>query len=293
MDWKKLLKTLIYPRPAIMIVLLPISTVLLVYSMVFIGTESVIAIISYVLAFYTLSVWCVRMPDIISFVKRFKNENKYAVRWFADEHLRISASLYGSLVFNTAYAALQLGLGFYHGSFWFFSMGGYYVCLALMRFFLSRYTSRNTAGKNMRAELVRYRACGWVFLMMNLALSVMVLMMVYVGRTFVHHQITTIAMAAYTFGSLTMAIIGLVKYRKYNSPIYSAAKTVSLAAACVSMLTLESTMLTAFGADTMDATSRSIMLGASGAVICVLIIGAAIYMIASGGAKIKKIKERI
>ena len=47
MDLKKLGKALLFPHIAIMIILIPIATVLLVGSMVFIGTESVIAYISY------------------------------------------------------------------------------------------------------------------------------------------------------------------------------------------------------------------------------------------------------
>ena len=46
MDWRKIGKALLYPHIAIMLVLLPVSIVLLVYSMVFIGTETVIAYIS-------------------------------------------------------------------------------------------------------------------------------------------------------------------------------------------------------------------------------------------------------
>ena len=111
--------------------------------------------------------------------------------------------------------------------------------------------------------------------------------MVYWNRTFHHHEITTIAMAAYTFGSLTKAIVNVIRYRKYQSPVYSASKAISLAAACVSMLTLESTMLTTFGGETMSLTGRRILLGVSGGSISLLIIAMAIYMIVQGTKKIK------
>ena len=62
----------------------------------------------------------------------------------------------------------------------------------------------------MREELLRYRLCGWIFLVMNLALSLMVFFMVYWNRTFHHHEITTIALAAYTFTAFTMAIINMI-----------------------------------------------------------------------------------
>jgi len=290
MDWKKLGKALLFPHIAIMIILIPIAAVFLVYSMVFWGTESITAIISYVLAFYTLTVWCFKIPYLIRFFKTFKNENRYARLWQDDTRLRVNVSLYGTLIYNTAYALLQLGMGFWHHTFWFYSLAGYYICLAVMRFFLVRHTSKHKPGEKMLDELIKYRTCGIVFLVMNLALTLMIFFMVYWNRTFHHHEITTIAMAAYTFTSLTLAIINTVKYRKYNSPVYSASKAISLASAVVSVLTLESTMLTTFNDGTMDLTTRRIMLGTSGGVISVFIITMAIYMIVHGTKKIKLLR---
>ena len=290
MDLKKIGKALLFPHIAIMIILIPIATVFLVYSMVFLGTESVVAIISYVLATYTLTVWCVKIPYLIRFFKTFKEENQYARRWQDDTRLRVNVSLYGTLIWNTAYAVFQLGLGFWHHTFWFFSLAGYYIALAVMRFFLVRHTSKHKPGEKMKEELIKYRTCGWIFLLMNLTLSIMVFFMVYWNRTFHHHEITTIALAAYTFTAFTMAIINIVKYRKYNSPVYSASKAISLAAASVSMLTLESTMLTTFGDGSMDALTRKIFLGSTGGVISVFIIVMAIYMILQSSKKLKEIK---
>ncbi len=290
MNWKKFGKALLFPHIAIMIILIPIAIVFLVYSMVFLGSESVVAVVSYVLAFYTLTVSCFKIPYLIKFFKTFKDENKYARIWQDDTRLRMNVSLYGTLIWNTAYALLQLGMGFWHHTFWFYSLAGYYISLAVMRFFLVRHTRKYKPGEKMLDELRKYRACGIAFLIMNLALTLMIFFMVYWNRTFHHHEITTIALAAYTFTSFTLAIVNMVKYRKYNSPVYSASKAISLASACVSMLTLESTMLTTFSNGTMDLTGRKIMLGASGGVISVFIITMAIYMIVQGTKKMKLLK---
>lgn len=291
MDWKKIGKALLFPHIAIMIILVPIATVFLVYSLVFLGSHSAVAIISYMLAFYTLLTWCFRIPQLICGIKRFKSENKYAQIWQDDARLRMNVSLYGTLIFNTAYALLQLGMGFWHRSFWFCSLAAYYIFLAVLRFFLVRHTRKHQPGAEMILELRKYRVCGIVFLTMNIALSLIVFFMVYWNRSFHHHEITTITLAAYTFTAFTLAIINMVKYRKYNSPVYSAAKAISLAAACVSMLTLESTMLTTFGDGTISLTGRRIFLGASGGVVCVVIIVLAIYMIVQGTKKIKILEE--
>ncbi len=292
MDLKKIGKALLFPHIAIMIVLVPVATVLLVGSMVFVGTESVIAYISYVLAAYTLTVWCFKIPYLIKFFKTFKDENKYARMWLDDAHLRVNVSLYGSLAWNALYGIFQLWLGFYHHTFWFYSLGAYYICLGVMRFFLVRHTRKYAPGERMQTELKKYRACGWVFLVMNLALSLIVFFMVYWNRTFEHHMITAIAMAAYTFTAFTVAIVNVIKYKKYNSPVFSASKAISLAAALVSMLTLESTMLTTFSDETMTATTQKWMLGATGGTISLFIVAMAVGMIWKASKELKKLKEK-
>ncbi|MBE6577467.1 MAG: hypothetical protein E7653_04955 [Ruminococcaceae bacterium] len=290
MDWKKLGKALLFPHMAIMIMLIPIATVLVVCSLLFLENDSIGAILSYVLAAYTLTVWCFKIPYLIKIFKNFKDENKYARRWLDDERLRMNVTLFGTLIWNTVYALFQLWLGFYHHTFWYYSLAGYYISLAVMRFFLARYTRTYKRGEQMRVELKKYRACGIVFLIMNLALALIIFFMVYWNRTFVHHEITTIAMAAYTFTAFTFAIINIVKYRKYNSPVYSASKAISLAAACVSLLTLESTMLTTWGQGESDE-FRQLMLAMTGIVIVLFIVAMAVYMIVKANRDLKALNE--
>ena len=293
MDWKKLGKTLLFPPMAVMIVLIPVATALLVVSMVLIGTESAIAYVSYVLAAYTLTVWCCKIPDLIRFIKTVKNENRYARLWLDDTRLRVNISLFGSLAWNVLYGLFQIWLGIVHRTFWFGSLGAYYICLAVMRYFLVSHTRRYAPGERMRTELVKYRACGWVFLVMNLALSLIVFFMLYWNRTFRHHMITAIAMAAYTFTAFAVAIVSMVKYKRYNSPVFSASKAISFAAACVSMLTLTSTMLTTFNDGTMDPFARKMMLGSVGVAVILAVIGMAVGMIARGTRKLKQLNQEV
>lgn len=287
MNGKKIGKACLFPPLAVAIALVPIATVLLIYAMVFVGTETVLAYISYALAVYTLTVWCVRVPRIVRRVKRFRQENAYARRWSEDVRLRVNVSLFGSFLWNAVYAAFQLWLGIRNASFWFYSLAVYYLFLAVMRFFLGRHAGKYRAGEHMRAEWVRYRACGWCFLLMNLALGVMIFFMLYFNRTFEHGEIVTISMAAYTFFTFAKAIINLVRYRKYDSPVYSASKIVGLAAACVSMLTLTSTMLNTFSDASLTSTGQKLILGLTGVGVCAFVIAMAIYMIYRATTKLK------
>jgi MFS family permease len=258
--------------------------VLIVYAFAFEQADSAVVYCSYALSAYALAVLCAKAPAMVRAIKRLKAENRYVSRYVADVHLRVRLSLYASLIWNTAYAVFQLGLGFYH--VWFYALAAYYILLAVMRFFLLREVRSFTPGENRVQELRRYRFCGVVLLWMNLALAVIVFYIAWQNRGFQHHPITTIAMAAYTFTSLTLAIVNVVKYRKYQSPVLSASKAISLAAACVSMLTLETAMLTAFGGQD-DGEFRQIITALTGAAVCLLVLIMAVYMIVRSTREIK------
>ncbi len=288
---RKIWKALLFPHIAVMILLIPIAAALLIYSLAFLNSSSLIAVVSYVISFYTLLVWCMKLPKLIAFFKNFKNENKYLQIWTGDVRLRVRVSLYGSFIWNSAYAVFQLCLGLYHSSVWYYSLAGYYICLALMRFFLSRHTSRHLPGEQMKRELMEYRSCGWIFLVINLALSAMVFLMIYRNKSARHYEITTIAMAAYTFTTFTFAVVNIMRYRKYQSPVYSASKAISLAAACVSMITLTSTMLSSFGDGTTDSGFRTYMLAGLGAAVAVFITTMAVYMIVKANKQMKQLGE--
>ncbi len=289
MDWKKFGKALLFPHLAILLILGPVSLALLIFSLVYFDETSIISIISYVLAFYMLMVLCFRIPRIIEFFKKLKNDNKYVKRYFSDVNLRINISLYGSLVWNVAFAIFQLGLGFYHGSFWFYSMAAYYVVLAVMRFFLLKHTRHYKADEEVQMQIKKSTICAWLLLAMNLALAVIIFFIVYWNRTFNHHMITTIALAAYTFFTFSFAIVNLVKYKKYKSPVYSTAKIITLIAACVSMLTLETTMLTTFGTNEGPLFNQ-LMLSLTGATVIVFAITMAIIMLVKNRRLLKELK---
>ena len=283
---------LLYPHVAIIIGLLPFSVALLVYSLVYCEETSVISIISYIFAFYMLVVVCFRIPQIVKFFKSVKNQNKLLQKWFTDEHLRINVSLYGSLIWNAAFAIFQLGLGFYHNSLWFYAMATYYIILAIMRFFLVKHTRIYKPNEQTQIENKKYLLCGWLLLVMNLALVVITVLIVYQNKTFNHNEITAITLATYTFVTFAFAIVGMVKYKKYNSPVYSAAKNITLIAASVSVLTLETVLLSTFGGASSSQFNQ-IILSLTGLAVVAFAITMAIIMIVNGNKKINKNKKEL
>jgi hypothetical protein len=289
--WKKIGKALLFPHIAVMIVLLPIGTAALLCAFLIFGSEHPVSYAAYMIAFYTLCVWCIHIPMLVKLIKKIQRDNRLVNRLTTDAHLRVKLSLGGSLAFNLAYAVFQFGLGLFHGSFWFHSIAVYYLLLVIMRAFLFKDIRRANPGENMESELRRYRFCGVILLIMTQALISMVFFITYFGRGVTHHFITTIAMAAFTFTALTVAIVNIVKYRRYNSPLFSASKAINLASALVSMLTLETAMLTAFSSEDNTPMFRTLMTGLTGVAVCLLIIAIAIYMIVKATKELKKIKN--
>ena len=170
MDWKRILKALLYPHITILFLLTPVSVALLIYSLGIAKSSSIISYISYFISAYTFTALCLRIPQIIRWFKVFKNENKLVSRWFYDISFRMKVSLHTSFIFNLSYSALHFGLGYTHKTFWFYSLAGYYLALAFMRFFLLNHTARYKQEGYIKA-FKKQRLCGVVLLMMNLSLQ--------------------------------------------------------------------------------------------------------------------------
>mgnify|MGYP003290500882 CR=1 FL=1 len=287
---KRILKNIIFPNTIFVLILFPLAIGILLYSMIKFGSESIYSIISYALSFYALTVLCIKIPSIIKVIRKFKSENEYYLKYKEDVNLRINISLYASLVLNISYSVFQLCLGLYHNSFWFYSMAVYYILLSLVRFYLVNYTKQYKPGDKVLLEYKKYNFCGWIMLLMNTAVTVIIFFIIHFDRTFYHHQITTITLAAYTFLTFSLSIYNFIKYRKYNSPVYSAAKTINLICACVSMMTLTTTMLTTFGNNDV-LKFKKVLLGIVGGLVSVFILATSIQIIVYTKKKIKEIKS--
>ena len=93
-------------------------------------------------------------------------------------------------------------------------------------------------------------------------------------------------MAAYTFYTTIHAIVDIVKYRKLGSPVMSTAKIVSLSAALVSMLNLETAMFAQFGGE-MPARDQRIMIAATGGGISVIVVTLSVLLIVKATKEIR------
>ena len=73
-----------------------------------------------------------------------------------------------------------------------------------------------------------------------------------------------------------MAVANIVRFRRFRSPVLSAAKAVNLTTALVSIFSLETAMLAEFGG---EPAFQQNMTTATGVGTCVLVLAIALYMV--------------
>lgn len=230
---------------------------------------------SYAFSFYTLTVLCLYsilvLPKKLPLWKQRLHRVPFFHRYSTDRMFRAKCSLHLSLSLNLIHVAVQLFQWYGQRSWWFLVLGGYYSILSIMRFLLAGYVQKHTIGADLTAEWKRSRTCGWILLLVNLSLSGAVLMMLYQNRGYHYGQYTIYAIALYTFYAVIHAVVEIFKTRHQGSPVLATAKCVSLSAALVSLLNLESGMLSQFGAD-MSPAAHWLFIALTGAGISVVIL---------------------
>ena len=294
MNWKKIGKRLLFPPIWVMILLTIISTVALVYVFVQ-GLQAVwIAYVVYVLAFYTLCTVCVFLcmvlPAKYGQIKQGIHSTKLGHRYLTDGVFRNHISLHASLGVNLLYVGVNILSYILYRSMWFVILAGYYGILAIMRYLLVRYVRIQGIGSNRLGELRSNVLCSAILLSVNFVLSGAVLMILYQDKGFQYHGILIYVMAAYTFYITTMAIINLVKYRKYNSPVVTTTKVIALSAALVSMLSLETAMFSQFGQE-MAPENQRLMIMLTGAGVSITVVTMSVYMMVKSIKEIKQMRS--
>ena len=247
-EWMEKLKKWIFPHTFIVFLLFNITVAGLIVIFMHKWEQHLLAILFYIVAFYTLIIVCVRIPGIVKWVKELLHSNKYTDMYLTDKDLRMRVKMYRGLLINFVFAMFKVIMGFIYNSGWLFAMAGYNVILSLMRFIVIFRSQKKgiTEFEDRKRGLQSYRVCGWLMMVLNIAVSVIMFMVIVQKQTIEYHMIVTIGLAAFTFYSFTMAIINMVKFRDRKNPVYAAIKRIDMVKAIVSIFTLQVAMLTTF-----------------------------------------------
>lgn len=208
-------------------------------------------------------------------------KNSFGAHFLEDYRFRTILTTMPSFMINVAYTIYNGVIGIMNQSSWFITMAVYYSLLGIMRYcavHTERKISRLEDHELIRKkELAVIKTDGILLLLLNLALSGVVLLTIAEGTAKAYSDIMAISIAAYTFYKIIMAVINMVKVRKMESPILITIRNIGVADALVSMLTLQMTMLVSFqGTDSLD---MNRMNGITGLAVCLLISALGISMI--------------
>lgn len=255
-----------------------------------------LAYLSYLASAYALVILLARVPAAVAalrgaiarrpIVQKLETSER-GQRLLTEPMYRAELALYPGLAVNLLYAAVKLVSGILYRSTWFASLACYYLLLSALRYVLLNYTRRNPVGEGLRSEWKRYRLCGVILLLMNQALLAVVILMVYQNSGAVYPGYLIYVMALYTFYAVINAVRKLIKFRRHESPVLSAAKAVNLIAALVSLLSLETAMLNRFGG-AHDPRFRRVMTGCTGLAVCAIVLAMAVVMIVRSTRRLRR-----
>lgn len=291
MNWKEFCKKLLFPPVWLMVILSMVSAALLVLVFVKSWDQSPVAYGAYVLSFYTLCVVTVFCALVLPKQYRQIRNKLYSFpmihRYLTDRVFRTKISLHVSLAINMLYVGIHLWSWYLLRSWWFVVLAVYYVIMAMMRYLLVRYVRKDQIGFSILKEWKRARVCAYILLLVNLSLSGAVLMILYQSKGFDYPGILIYIMAMYTFYSTIHATVDIIKYRALGSPIMSTAKIISLSAALVSMLNLETAMFAQFGGQ-MSIQQQRIFIILTGAGVSITVVTLSFLLIAKATKEIRR-----
>lgn len=280
----------------------PIAYIVSVPCFVFVGIvlameyTGPLAYVAYLLSSYALVVFCIAIVRDLSLMgAAFINSSLYQSicklpvigTLIKDDSLRIRLALYFGAFVNVLYVILKMTTGIIYRSYWLVFFGLYYLALAILRLFIIEKDRKNIQGKaDSLADYRRYRACGLILLSLNIVLSIITMLAVKLRAEIDYPGVLIFGMAFYSFYALIVTFSGMIKYRKHESVMFSAAKASSFTAALVSMLSLEIAMTARFGAE--DYLFRKRMTAITGAGVFIIVFIVAILMIARANRLIKR-----
>lgn len=159
-----------------------------------------------------------------------------------DQSLRINVMTALSTIINGFYAVGNLAFGLINGSFWFVTIGAYFLVLCAMRAgCISALRSKN------EKKIYAGRLVGLLLILMCIVLAGSVVLSDRLDVIKPVHRIVMIAAAAFTTAKAAIAVINVVKARKSGNSIWFAIRNITCADAAGSVLSMQRSMLVSLG----------------------------------------------
>lgn len=176
--------------------------------------------------------------------------NPYTNKVTTDYRWRTILFAVPGMVSNIIFAVFNGAIGITSRSAWFGTLAAYYILLSVMRVGVVR-QERKIAGikekqEHMSRELSVYRRNSILFIVMAVVLAGAVILLLNAQGGKDYPGLTIYAVATYTFYKIITSTIEVIKVGKRKSPLLSITRRIGYIDACVSILTLQTAMFSAF-----------------------------------------------
>lgn len=216
-------------------------------------------------------------------VFRFLHAHDFTDMLLRDYGFRSIVTAGVSLLMSVVFGCFNAYMGISLRSVWYGALAAYYVFLVLIRGGILLYhkkADRYRGAENKREKQIgTYVRCGVIMLVLNVALSSAIAQMIFDDRHFSYAGWIIYGYAAYAFYKITMAIVNLFRAKKQDDLTIQALRNVNMIDAGVSILALQTALLTTFSSADVNVSLFNTLTGCA---VSLLAIGLSIYMIANG-----------
>lgn len=213
-------------------------------------------------------------------VLEWLTKTEAGARFVTERRYRMVVTAGLGFLLNLTYALYHGALGIMDGSVWFMTMCAYYIILSTMRFSAVLCERRSGQTPSVDTEYFVMRLSGVLLVGLSIVLSGVVCISLSRNIAAKHGEIVMIAIAAYTFYKLTMAVIRAVRQRRDPSPLLAVIRNIGYADVAASVLTLQRSMLVSFQG--MSAWETRLMNALTGAAVSLFVAALGIAMIIRG-----------
>lgn len=253
-------KRLLYPPKWLCVCLPAVSFAALWFIFASHREQRAEAYVVFLLSAYSLAIVIAALPQAFSRAKawllrlrpvRKLTSSALGVRYRNDRHFRASAELLRGMAVNFLYMLFRLVTGIRYASVWFLSMAAYELVLCIMRADLAR-CNRKKAAADAAFELRCYRRTALLLLLLNVPMGGMIVLMVRTDSGYSYPGYLIYLSAFYTFYMMSLSIADMLRFRNCGSEILSAAKILRFVCAMMSILGLQTAMISRFSPDALD-----------------------------------------
>jgi hypothetical protein len=198
-----------------------------------------------------------------------------------------------SFIMSVLFSVFNAYMGIVNRSIWYGALAAFYISLAFLRGGILVYHKNKISrkGKSRNEEYLKvkaYKNSGVITLVLNIALSVAIAQMIFSEAHFTYIGWSVFAYAAYAFYKITMSTISFVKAQKQTDLTVRAIRNINLVDALVSILALQTALLTTFSEGN---TNISLFNTLTGSLVSLSSVAIGVYMILSASAKMKEFKK--